>query len=313
MIWFGWMSDISQLASRVERGGVGLPISLHYLAQGEGQGGGGGFAFTTLEINVADPDPDPHVFGPPGAGSICQRYGSGAFCHHAKIVRKMLIPTILWLFLTFIFGNYVNVPSNSNKQKKCLNKNCFLLASWRSMMRKAGSGSISQRHGSTDPDPLQNVMYPEHWLLVCRGSRSRSGAERFTSWMRRSSGCSPAGIRPSPTFQVTSLLLRGTDPASWRLLTKRAGSGSASGSVSKGPGSGTPLETVLRTGFNADPDWFQCGFRFKTKVWWTKTYYFFDLILQFTSPKASTKHFQATGEAFSPQKRTSITSKRAVS
>jgi hypothetical protein len=37
---------------------------------------------------VADPDPpDPHVFG--------QTYGSGSFYHHAKIVRKTLIPTIL--------------------------------------------------------------------------------------------------------------------------------------------------------------------------------------------------------------------------
>jgi hypothetical protein len=58
--------------------------------------------------SVADPDtnsdpPDPHVFGPPpisqrhGSGSISQRYGfgSGSFYHHAKIVRKTLIPTIL--------------------------------------------------------------------------------------------------------------------------------------------------------------------------------------------------------------------------
>ncbi len=45
--------------------------------------------------SVPDPDPpDPHVFGSPGAGS-------GSFYHHAKIVRKTLIPTILWLFLTF--------------------------------------------------------------------------------------------------------------------------------------------------------------------------------------------------------------------
>ncbi len=52
--------------------------------------------------SVADPDPnpdppDPHVFGPPGSGSgsTSQRYGSGSgsFCHHAKIVRKTLIPT----------------------------------------------------------------------------------------------------------------------------------------------------------------------------------------------------------------------------
>ncbi len=57
--------------------------------------------------SVADPDPnpdppDPYVFGPPGSGSISQRYGagSGSFYHHAKIVRKTLIPPtifILWL------------------------------------------------------------------------------------------------------------------------------------------------------------------------------------------------------------------------
>ncbi len=28
---------------------------------------------------------------------------------------------------------------------------------------ESGSGFISQRHGSADPDPLQNVMDPEHW------------------------------------------------------------------------------------------------------------------------------------------------------
>jgi hypothetical protein len=57
-----------------------------------------------VSYSVPDPDPDPpdpHVFGPPGSGSICQRYGSGSgsgsgsFCHHVKIVRKTLIPTIL--------------------------------------------------------------------------------------------------------------------------------------------------------------------------------------------------------------------------
>jgi hypothetical protein len=51
-------------------------------------------------ISVPDPDPpDPHAFGPPGsgAGSTSQRYGSGSgsFYHHAKIVRKTLIPSIL--------------------------------------------------------------------------------------------------------------------------------------------------------------------------------------------------------------------------
>jgi hypothetical protein len=40
-----------------------------------------------------------------------------------------------------------------------------------------------------------------------------------------------------------------------------------------------------------------------------KNGYFFDQKLQFTYPLASTKNFQASGEAFSPQKRTSSNSK----
>ncbi len=31
---------------------------------------------------------DPYVFGPPGSGSVSQRYGSGSFYYQAKIVRK---------------------------------------------------------------------------------------------------------------------------------------------------------------------------------------------------------------------------------
>jgi hypothetical protein len=34
------------------------------------------------------PYPDPHVIGPPGSGSVSQRYGSGSFYSQAKIVRK---------------------------------------------------------------------------------------------------------------------------------------------------------------------------------------------------------------------------------
>ncbi len=104
--------------------------------------------------SVADPDPsDPYVSGPPGSGSgsTTQMYGSGSFYHYAKIVRKILIPSVLWLLFNFLsFRNYVNVPLKSNKQKNFkLHQNiCFLLASWRSMTKIAGSGSISQRHGS---------------------------------------------------------------------------------------------------------------------------------------------------------------------
>ncbi len=106
--------------------------------------------FWCFESESGSGSTDPHIFGPPGSGSISQRYGSGSFFHHAKIVRKTLIPTILWLFDFLSLKNYVNVPSKSNKQKNVFNKICFLLASWRSMMRIAGSGSgsISQ---SMDP------------------------------------------------------------------------------------------------------------------------------------------------------------------
>jgi hypothetical protein len=60
----------------------------------------------TVISSVPDP-PDPHVFGPPGSGSIWQRYGSGSgsFYHQAKIVRITLIPTVLYcdFFWTFFF------------------------------------------------------------------------------------------------------------------------------------------------------------------------------------------------------------------
>jgi hypothetical protein len=52
--------------------------------------------YLTHKSSVPDPDfPDPHVFGPPGSGSTSERSGSGSFYHHAKIVRKTLIPSIL--------------------------------------------------------------------------------------------------------------------------------------------------------------------------------------------------------------------------
>jgi hypothetical protein len=76
-----------------------------------------------LRSSVADPDPpDLHVFGPPGSGSTSQRYGSGSgscsgsvsgsFYHHAKIVRKTLIPPILLFLFEFLsLKNDVNVAS----------------------------------------------------------------------------------------------------------------------------------------------------------------------------------------------------------
>jgi hypothetical protein len=83
------------------------------------------------------------------AGSISQRYvyGSGSFYHQVKIIRKTLIPAVLWLLLK----NYVNVPSKSNKL------NFFKLVFVGVL--KVTDENISQRHGSADPDPHQNIRY----------------------------------------------------------------------------------------------------------------------------------------------------------
>jgi hypothetical protein len=42
------------------------------------------------------------------------------------------------------------------------------------MTKKAGSGSISQWHGSADPDPPQNVMDPEHCYKPNRKLRRKA-------------------------------------------------------------------------------------------------------------------------------------------
>ena len=119
---------------------------------------------------------DPHVFGTSGSGSrsTSQRYGSksGSFYHQAKIVRKTLVSTFLWLLYHFFsLKNDLNVPSKSNMRKKLFSIS-FLLASWQSVMKiagsrsESGSGSISLRHGSADLDSHQNVMDPQHCFAM---------------------------------------------------------------------------------------------------------------------------------------------------
>jgi hypothetical protein len=48
-----------------------------------------------IMIFLSVADPDPYDFGPPGSGSVRQRYGSGSFYHKVKIVRKTMIPAVL--------------------------------------------------------------------------------------------------------------------------------------------------------------------------------------------------------------------------
>jgi hypothetical protein len=106
------------------------------------------------------------VFGPPGSksGSVIYSCGSWSF-HQQKKMKKnhdfYCFVTALWLIII----NDVNVPSKRNKHKKL-----FLLASWRSLTKRAGSGSASRsvsqkyRPEDPDPDPYQNVTDPEHCL-----------------------------------------------------------------------------------------------------------------------------------------------------
>jgi hypothetical protein len=108
-------------------------------------------------------DPDPLV----------QRHGSGSgsFYHQAKKIRKTLIPTVLLILFDFLsLKNYVNVHSKSNKQKKKY-FNLFFVGllkvndeteNRRIWIRIQDPDPNSQRHGSADPDPHQNVMDPQH-------------------------------------------------------------------------------------------------------------------------------------------------------
>jgi hypothetical protein len=53
-------------------------------------------------------------------------------------------------------------------QKVIIRKNCVKKLVFAGILKSitilAGSGSISQRHGSPDPDPPKNVMDPQHCL-----------------------------------------------------------------------------------------------------------------------------------------------------
>jgi hypothetical protein len=52
------------------------------------------------------------------------------------------------------------LKSTRNKQK-----NFIFLASLWSLTKRAGSKSVSQRYGSSDPDQYQNVTDPEHGII----------------------------------------------------------------------------------------------------------------------------------------------------
>ncbi len=57
---------------------------------------------------------------------------------------------------------YLQKDKQKNLEKKLVF--CWHLEG---LKKIAGSGSISQRHGSADLDPYQNVMEPKHYLAGC--------------------------------------------------------------------------------------------------------------------------------------------------
>ncbi len=140
--------------------------------------------FPSLQSSVADPDPpDPHVFGPPGSPSKNSKKNLDSYCFVTS-------------FRLFVFENNVNAPLKSStpvSKKTFLKKIIFLLASWRSMTKIAGSGSasgsgsITQRHGSADPDPdpdpHQNVMDPQHCFKEHLSMQDEQRGEWY-SWVR---------------------------------------------------------------------------------------------------------------------------------
>ena len=57
----------------------------------------------------------------------------------------------------------------SDRKKYEKTNNYF--ASLKSLKNGVGSGSISQRYGSGDPDPHQNVTDPHQWSQYCMTSK----------------------------------------------------------------------------------------------------------------------------------------------
>jgi hypothetical protein len=111
-------------------------------------------------------DPDPYVFRAPGTGS---RY----FYHKAKIVTKILIPTVLWLLYDFLWMMYdVNVLSKSNKRENLGNKIVFCSLLENNSIRIRGSGPKCQGISSIGFSNMSSsgslFRMPEHWGIQSR-------------------------------------------------------------------------------------------------------------------------------------------------
>jgi len=114
--------------------------------------------------------PDPYVFGPSGSVIYCTDPDPSISKQKIKENLDSYRSTVLWLLYDFfIFEEWynINVPSKRNKHKNLEKRKFVLLAYWRSLTKRAGSGaeSVIQRYGSEDlpSDPYLNVTDPERW------------------------------------------------------------------------------------------------------------------------------------------------------
>jgi hypothetical protein len=66
------------------------------------------------------------------------------------------------------------------------------------MTKIAGSGSISQRHGSADLDPLQNVMDPQHLKTILVGPDIRHFSQKSLLAYK---ACAVCALTVIPNFE----------------------------------------------------------------------------------------------------------------
>jgi hypothetical protein len=71
----------------------------------------------------------------------------------------------------------------------------------------SGSGSISQRHGSADPDPYQNVMDPKHWFYTLEKALVKKSSVS-ASCSVCSSSFSSEGVAAAAAEEVKPILLK---------------------------------------------------------------------------------------------------------
>jgi hypothetical protein len=96
-------------------------------------------------------------------------------------------------------------------------------------MKIEGSGSISQRHGSADPDPHQNVMDPQHCLQAASSQRIQENSRQINDLLTF------AQSMPRPQHLPSPLSSRKTTGSSSGDSTALSGLSSGSGTSGTSP------------------------------------------------------------------------------